>query len=268
MDYIEPSYNVVLLSCKQHYIHIGGSFLLTFSTIDKDLSFLLANCCALTYEQNRQDGHFSIPDGFQYVLGFKAKAIGALEWFGFILESDDCIIVAFRGTQSDPDWIADSLVNQRAYPYTPNSGNVHSGFLSIYETCRDTIMDTLATLSSDKSLLITGHSLGGALAVLHMLDARVNTSFSKYVLYNFGAPKVGDLAFRNYYNLQVANSIRFVNLFDIVPLLPPRNVKIEKINRIWEYYHVNHTVTFTSNLGSITKNHDISSYMNAIQTWA
>ncbi|WP_416827791.1 lipase family protein [Ectobacillus polymachus] len=241
--------------------------MLTFSAIDRKLSFLLASCCKLTYEQNIQDGSFSLPDGLQYVMGFKAKAIGTLEWFGFILESDDSIIVAFRGTQSDPDWIADSLVNQREYPYTQNSGNVHSGFLSIYETCRDTIMDALAKLSSHKSLLVTGHSLGGALAVLHILDARVNTSFRTCILYNFGAPKVGDLAFRNYYNLQVANSFRFVNLFDVVPLLPPRKVKIEKIDRKWEYYHVNNLITFTSNLGSITKNHDISSYKAAIQVW-
>ncbi|MFX3623754.1 MAG: lipase family protein [Ectobacillus sp.] len=242
--------------------------MLSSAAVNKKVGLLLATCCELTYEQYKQNGIFPIPDGFQCVQGFQAKAAGTTEWFGFILESDNTIVVAFRGTQSDPDWIADSLINQRPYPYTANSGNVHSGFLSIYETCRDCIMDALSQLSSKKNLLITGHSLGGALAILHMLDARVNTSFSSYILYNFGAPKVGDLAFRNYYNLQAPKSFRFVNLFDVVPLLPPHKVKFDKANQEWEYFHVNNGITFTANHGSISKNHSIVTYKKAIETWS
>jgi triacylglycerol lipase len=240
-----------------------------FSTaaVNKDISVLLATCCELTYDQFSQNGVCAVPEGFRYVKGFQANSIGISEWFGFILESDDAVITAFRGTQSDTDWVADSLINQRPYPYAVNSGNVHHGFLSIYETCRDTIIDTLATLPSNKTLLVTGHSLGGALAVLHILDARMNTSFSNVILYNFGAPKVGDLTFRNYYNLQIPKSFRFVNLFDVVPLLPPRKVKIEKVQKEWEYFHVNNSFTFASNLGSIAKNHGIPTYITAAETW-
>ena len=102
-------------------------------SFDKDTAILLASCCDLTYEQYKQNGIFEIPDGFQYVQGFQGKAIQTMERFGFILESEDTIIVAFRGTQTDTDWIIDSLVNQRPYPYALNSGNVHNGFLSIYD---------------------------------------------------------------------------------------------------------------------------------------
>lgn len=228
----------------------------------KETAILLATCCELAYEQYEQGGPFQVPEGFSYVQGFQAKAIHTMEWFGFILESEDTIIVSFRGTKSDTDWVADALVTQKPYPFTANSGNVHNGFLSIYESCRDTIMDTLSQLSSYKTLLITGHSLGGALAVLHMLDARVNISFSHYELYNFGAPKVGDRAFCNYYKIQVANSFRLVNLFDIVPLLPPRHVQLEGYD--WEYYHVHHGVTFAKNTNSITKNHHITTYKEYI----
>ena len=71
-------------------------------SFDKDTAILLASCCELTYEQYKQNGIFEIPDGFQYVQGFQGKAIQTTEWFGFILESEDTIIVAFRGTQTDP----------------------------------------------------------------------------------------------------------------------------------------------------------------------
>ncbi|MGE7883072.1 lipase family protein [Bacillus sp. NPDC094077] len=227
-------------------------------SFDKDTAILLASCCELTYEQYKQNGIFEIPDGFQYVQGFQGKAIQTTEWFGFILESEDTIIVAFRGTQTDTDWIIDSLVNQRPYPYTLNSGNVHNGFLSIYESCRDSIMDMLVSLPAHKKLLATGHSLGGALATLHILDARINTAFAQYGIYTFASPKVGDIAFRNYYKLQVASSFRFVNLFDVVPLLPPRNVHFNEQD--WEYAHVHHNMTFTKNTKSIINNHSISTY--------
>jgi triacylglycerol lipase len=238
------------------------------SAADKELAMLLADCCELTYEQYKQNGIFPPPKGFQHICSFQAQAIGTTEWFGFIAESEQSIVVAFRGTQSDTDWIADSLINQRIYPYTANSGLVHSGFLSIYETCRDSIMETLVTLPKQKRLLVTGHSLGGALAILHMLDARVNTSFADYIMYNFGAPKTGDIAFRNYYNLQVSKTFRIVNLFDVVPLLPPHKIKFEKASQEYEYFHVNNSITFTSNLGSISKNHHITTYKSAIERWS
>ncbi|MCP8967597.1 lipase family protein [Ectobacillus ponti] len=233
----------------------------------KELALLSADCCILAYTQYQQNGIFPLPDGFGLVQGFQAKAIDTITWFGFILESDQYVIVAFRGTQSDPDWIADSLINQREYPYTANSGFVHNGFLSIYESCRDSIMESLVHLPADKTLLVTGHSLGGALAVLHALDARVNTKFKDYIMFNFGAPKVGDIAFRNYYNLQVANSTRLVNLFDIVPLLPPRKILLEQIEAQWEYFHVNRVITFAANQGSIIKNHEIFTYRSEVEKW-
>ncbi|MED3021377.1 MULTISPECIES: lipase family protein [Bacillus cereus group] len=231
-------------------------------SFDKDTAILLASCCELTYEQYKQNGIFEIPDGFQYVQGFQGKTIQTTEWFGFILESEDTIIVAFRGTQTDTDWIIDSLVNQKPYPYALNSGNVHNGFLSIYESCRDSIMDMLVSLPAHKKLLTTGHSLGGALATLHILDARINTAFAQYGLYTFASPKVGDIAFRNYYKLQVASSFRFVNLFDVVPLLPPRNVHFN--DRDWEYAHVHHNMTFTKNTKSITNNHAMTTYKTCL----
>ncbi len=66
-------------------------------SFDKDTAILLASCCELTYEQYKQNGIFEIPDGFQYVQGFQGKTIQTTEWFGFILESEDTVIVAFAG---------------------------------------------------------------------------------------------------------------------------------------------------------------------------
>jgi triacylglycerol lipase len=77
---------------------------------NKQQAIFLAECCLQTYNQFLDKGPFHVPDGYTLVKGFKAKAFGVREWFGFVLESDDSIIVAFRGTQTDPDWLADSEI--------------------------------------------------------------------------------------------------------------------------------------------------------------
>ena len=98
-------------------------------SFDKDTAILLASCCELTYEQYKQMAFSKYQMVFNMYRISARKAIQTTEWFGFILESEDTIIVAFRGTQTDPDWIIDSLVNQKPYPYALNGGNVHNGFL-------------------------------------------------------------------------------------------------------------------------------------------
>lgn len=230
----------------------------------KDMAVFLADCSILTYEQFHHNGLFTVPNGFQLVLSFKAKSIYEEEWFGFILESDQCAVISFRGTQSDPDWIADANIGQTVYPYA-EAGNVHKGFLTIYESCRDTIMEALKAVPSHKQLLITGHSLGAALATLCALDLYKNTDFPPPLMYTFGGPRVGDQVFVDAFQQSALPYLRFVNLSDLVPLLPPSRIKNPYTKMVFTYRHLPSLFLFSIQKGSIKNNHSMYTYLEAVE---
>ncbi|KGX90671.1 lipase family protein [Pontibacillus marinus] len=233
----------------------------------KELALFLIDLCRLTYVQYKKNGEFHIPKGFQLIKQFKARSLHSQEWFGFILESPDSILIAFRGTQSDPDWVSDAQVFQRSYPYVPDSGLVHDGFLSIYESCRDEIMNVYETVPPYKKLYITGHSLGGALATLHALDARVNTDFTQVLMYNYGSPRVGDTTFKRTFRSFVPISIRFVNFYDLVPKLPPPIIKSFLLKKTIYYNHVPTPMKFAIQKESVLENHSLNTYEEGVKSF-
>jgi predicted lipase len=69
-------------------------------------------------------------------------------------------------------------------------------------------------------LVITGHSLGAALAVLAAPDVAKNIAVPEPQLTTFGGPRTGLVDFAVPFNLLIDVCFRVVNLFDIVPHLP------------------------------------------------
>jgi triacylglycerol lipase len=138
---------------------------------------------------------------------------------GFIVEGAGFTIVAFRGTEffllgRDPlealleaveDAVTDAKVALVKAP-TPARGRVHRGF----SHALDQVFGQLSGLSnSDRALWLTGHSLGGALAIL--AAARLPKVQG---VYTFGSPNVGDADFVAGFPTR---SFRFVHGSDFVP---------------------------------------------------
>ncbi len=228
---------------------------------DRQLAAFLAECCVHAYEQFDHNGSFTVPEGYSLVASFQAEAAATTEWFGFIIRSDDKIVVAFRGTHSSQDWAADLEVSQTNFIFP--EARTHTGFTSIYRSCRETILAVLNRLPNSARLYVTGHSLGGALAVLLALDASVNTPF-RPTMYNFGGPRVGNPAFTSRYNSLVVNSIRVVNAYDLIPLLPPAVIKSSLTERAWFYRHVHSKHRIRVQTGDIKNNHMIKTYLDAM----
>jgi hypothetical protein len=75
------------------------------------------------------------------------------------------LIVAFRGTEYFKDWLDDFDFAPAPYSAIPGRGTVHQGFQVVYEAVRENLRKLVQSKAPGcKELLITGHSLGGALA--------------------------------------------------------------------------------------------------------
>ncbi|XP_065862927.1 uncharacterized protein [Euphorbia lathyris] len=152
------------------------------------------------------------------------------------------LVVAFRGTEQTK-W-KDLLTDLKLVPAGLNPERiggdfkeeiqVHSGFLSAYDSVRTRIISIikLAIGYNDDGeeppvkwrVFVTGHSLGGALATLLALELS-SSQLSKcgaisVTMYNFGSPRLGNRKFAEVYNQKVKDTWRVVNHRDIIPTVP------------------------------------------------
>lgn len=108
------------------------------------------------------------------------------------------IVVAFRGTNG-PDlanWSTNFDGKLTPYPFLP-TGKAHNGFLSAFKEVQEQMRANLRELQKNHlsaSYLITGHSLGGALATLAALDIYFELAIppSRIEVYTFGQPRAVD----------------------------------------------------------------------------
>jgi len=139
-----------------------------------------------------------------------------------VQESDDCIVVAFRGTDSIRDWITDAKFFRELYMVTAGVNvEVHEGFLEAWRSILPVLNAHLKKISvADRKIFITGHSLGGALGILSALQLKCQ-GFQIAQVYTFGQPRVGNGAFKRLYDAALGNvTFRLVYQEDIVPRLP------------------------------------------------
>jgi hypothetical protein len=157
--------------------------------------------------------------GFELVGAFKDAAVGTQ---GFVAtasarQAPRTTVLAFRGTeQKFEDLVTDFNTVQTVSPAGfPAGARIHSGFLKGYSAVRDQVARLLA--AREGPLLITGHSLGAALATLAAVDHRPAG------LVTFGSPRVGDSAFAGHFaGLAAEGAIRrYVDCCDVVARVPP-----------------------------------------------
>ncbi|WP_025690184.1 lipase family protein [Paenibacillus zanthoxyli] len=225
-------------------------------------AIFLAAICGQTYAQfSNADGSFVVPLSYTVSHTIQAKSINNVwERFGFIIESPQEIIVAFRGTSQASDWLSDIIASQKTFKYVKEDCLTHRGFTDIYSSARSGIIAALTRLSPDKTLYITGHSLGAALATLCAMDIATNTGYSSPNLYTYGSPRVGDPAFAKAFSKYVRNSYRIANLFDVVTYAPPSVYKLPKREKKYYYRHVPTFRSLSFQNGGIGLNHIIGSY--------
>lgn len=130
----------------------------------------------------------------------------------YVVSNKNEMTIAFRGTE--PTQFSDIIADLNAFPDRGQVGGwVHNGFQEEVNKLWDDIVKIVKSKPKNKSLYITGHSLGGAMAIISA--SRIQDVVSS--VYTYGAPRVGTKEFvSNCHFLHY----RHVNNNDIVPTVP------------------------------------------------
>ena len=195
-------------------------------------ALFLASACDLAY-LNEPEG----PAKFRSELGLEAKLISVDNTQVYVARNDQSIVIAFRGSEAPTtldgfkDWL---LTNANNYLILPEGragtdfaaagvgARFHKGFLEALQMVWEPMLAAVneAIKAKERPVWVTGHSLGGALALLAAW--RLQRSFvSVQEIVTFGAPMIGNEAASKAFEQDFSGKIfRFVNLEDLVPHLP------------------------------------------------
>jgi Lipase (class 3) len=127
-------------------------------------------------------------------------------------------IVAFAGT--DPlkinDWITD-------FNALPSADGIHTGFRAAVAAIWPRIAAAIANRpQAERALFLTGHSLGGALAIVAAAQASSDPQLQPTAIYTYGSPRPGDTQFAGVYNPLLGDvTYRLVHGTDLVATVPP-----------------------------------------------
>ena len=200
---------------------------------EEDTGMRLARLCKICYAESAEDlFEWRYPTCMRYLGNFIAEDIVVNEQTGgrAVVGFDpdmNAVVVAFRGNSNRENWL-NSLNVDKVPPTTivanPEAGEVHEGFLVIYESLRRAVLDAVAEVLADHpdaEFRFAGHSMGGTQAILLAVDVRLTYPNKDVVVYNYGSPRVGDSTFAQYYNQLCPKTVRVVHAADPVTIVPP-----------------------------------------------
>ena len=133
------------------------------------------------------------------------------------LSDPETLVIAFRGSKEPRDYIYDArFIIKNAWPGQP-AAKVHRGFDEGFWSVAG---ETKTKVRGARRIVCTGHSLGGDRAMECALHLK-NCGFPVTDVITFGAARVGNAAFRDYYNSVLGNqTLRFEAQGDPVPWMP------------------------------------------------
>ncbi len=171
-------------------------------------------------------------------------------------DKDSLQWLAFRGTQTLEDVRSDA--NYAQAHDTSLHLQLHSGFLQATE---DVLPQILPHLSPGYRLRVTGHSLGGAMAVIAALELQ-GQGWKPEVI-TFGQPKVTNDAGAERTQL---NLVRFIHGQDIVTLIPPLDWAPGR--NLGTYAHFGREVAINDSAGFECLNEHFSKRYNSTAWWS
>jgi triacylglycerol lipase len=141
---------------------------------------------------------------------------------------DSVVIVSFAGT--DPlvlaDWITD-------FDFGVTSVGSANGYTAAAQAVWPRIQSVLQGAIAEMPIFVTGHSLGGALAVLTAQRLHAARPGRVRAVYTFGMPRTGNPSFASGYDQALGSrTYRFVHGEDVVPTVAPSFFGFRHVGRL------------------------------------
>jgi hypothetical protein len=156
-------------------------------------------------------------------LGFdKVKTLVKENHVAWLCQRGDLLVIAFRGTDMNEraDWQTDFDIRS----IEVSGGRMHRGFRQAYLLFKRDI-DAIVKAENPKYFWLTGHSLGGALAVACAHDLEFESEINATGIITFGQPRIcDDEIARNWIGSMRRRYLRVVNESDPVARLSARHV--------------------------------------------
>jgi len=210
---------------------------------DKKMAQYCINLIEIIYEIT--GSNFKSPNGLKKELSLTYDDKSNI--FAVLWSTTDTLFIIFRGTLNLEDWVNDASYQQNAYVESKQSTNtqisvnyrvarkntnsqtglsyielpasIHKGFYTIYNKMKTTLIDKLTQLdpTKTKNIVISGHSLGSAVATICAADLYA-LGYKNCVTYVFASPRVGNEKFSAIIKNVKLYSI--MNNLDVVPTMP------------------------------------------------
>ncbi len=205
----------------------------------------------------------------QWIWGDDGKGVGVVA-FGFVSDGPEGNIATIRGTQT-PDgsmveWLDDFDAILEPCPFVIGA-NWHRGFGRVYRTLRagpdaSASQFLAAYLSSIKSPVVSGHSLGGPLATYAAIEGHGRE------LVLFASPKPGDSYLAKAAASGIETMTAYVNPNDAVPRLP---ITVDWPFKLEDFEHVVEATVLKPDLvtppipGDWSSSHNLSNYLRLLE---
>ncbi len=192
---------------------------------------------------------------FNGKTGFKSWGKGYLKqssMLGFIglNKQEKLVTVVFRNSRRLTDWVHNLQWSFKKSSHVNYEGNLHEGYSAILVTCKDEIDELLKTIiknnniNNDYKILITGHSLGGAMATLLATYIADHTFYTQYFtkknlhLVTFAAPYVGTKCNQFDFQSWLAQRIGYLKCFERSTDIAPFFTQISQLKLRKKSWHI------------------------------
>ena len=182
--------------------------------------------------QLQREGYFNTE--YNYLKPAAAFAYKQIELEG---EKRNLFVIVVRGTTNNSDLLTD--LSGAVGGFGMAAGDVKERFIEYVQDMLGYSYEEAIARSGENILLVTGHSLGGAVANHLSVDLLGFAPKEKSFIYTFAAPQSFPLVDQTYMR-SMTNVFNVVNFRDKVPFLPPVG-----------YYRIGNNRLFTSDAGKV-----------------